>query len=77
VDIGSGTETLELKRHIPEMQLRNFCRMTFIDGSLHLPLMRLRRERDWFLPYRRGFHLNPATHGAADASERGGTSCAC
>ena len=76
VDIGPAAKALTSDRHIPEMQLRNSCRMTFINGSLNSPL-RLRPASPRFLSHLRGFHPNPAAYCAANARERGGTSCAC
>jgi hypothetical protein len=76
VDIGPAAKILMWDRHIPEMQLRNSCRMTFINGPLNSPLW-LRPDQARFLSHLRGFHPNPATFCAANARERGGTSCAC
>jgi hypothetical protein len=38
VDIGPAAKILTSDRHIPDMQLRNSCRMTFINGSQKAPL---------------------------------------
>ncbi len=74
--ISVETRILVVNRHNPEMQLRNFCRMIFIDGSLNSSL-KPRLDQVPLLPQRRGFHADSAANGAAGAHERGGMPCVC
>jgi hypothetical protein len=75
VDIGPAAEILTSDRHIPDMQLRNSCRMTFINGFQKPPLS-LFSDQALFFPQLCDFHPNPAANSAPKARERGGT-CAC